>query len=112
MHMNSLPRRAVAIALGREATRQTLQHTVARLRAFLRYGFERGLIRERLERIDTPRTYRGELWRADWLEHPTTRSCRGQAAGKSGPVQMLAARTASWTSWRRYSMWGTSNTPT
>lgn len=43
-----------------EVTRQTLQHTVAHLRAFLRYGFERGLIRERLDRIDTPRTYRGE----------------------------------------------------
>ena len=26
-----------------EVTRQTLQHTVAHLRAFLRYGFERGL---------------------------------------------------------------------
>ena len=43
-----------------EVTRQTLQHTVAHLRAFLRYGFERGLIRERLDRIDTPRAYRGE----------------------------------------------------
>ena len=43
-----------------EVTRQTLQHTVAHLRAFLRYGFERDLIRERLDRIDTPRTYRGE----------------------------------------------------
>ena len=41
-------------------TRQTLQHTVAHLRAFLRYGFDRGLIHERLDRIDTPRTYRGE----------------------------------------------------
>ena len=44
-----------------EVTRQTLQHTVAHLRAFLRYGFERGHIRERLDRIDTPRAYRGEL---------------------------------------------------
>ena len=43
-----------------EVTRQTLQHTVAHLRAFLRYGFERGLIHERLDTIDTPRAYRGE----------------------------------------------------
>ena len=43
-----------------EVTRQTLQHTVAHLRAFLRYSFERGLIHERLDTIDTPRAYRGE----------------------------------------------------
>jgi integrase len=43
-----------------EVTRQTLQHTVAHLRAFLRYSFERGLIHERLDVIDTPRAYRGE----------------------------------------------------
>lgn len=43
-------------------TRQTLQHTVAHLRGFLRYGYERGDIRSRLDTmIDTPRTYRGEL---------------------------------------------------
>ncbi|MFH0900591.1 MAG: tyrosine-type recombinase/integrase [Pseudomonadota bacterium] len=43
-------------------TRQTLQHTVAHLRSFLRYGYERGDIRSRLDTmIDTPRTYRGEL---------------------------------------------------
>ncbi len=41
-------------------TRQSLQHTVAHLRAFLRYVFDRGLIPHRLYRIDTPRTYRGE----------------------------------------------------
>lgn len=41
-------------------TRQTLQHTVARLRAFLRYSFDVQLIPERLDRIDTPRTYRDE----------------------------------------------------
>jgi len=45
-----------------EVIRQTLQHTVAHLRSFLRYSFERGEIRSRLEgTIDTPRTYRGEL---------------------------------------------------
>jgi len=43
-----------------EITRQTLQHIVARLRAFLRYSFDLGLIAERLDRIDTPRTYRDE----------------------------------------------------
>jgi len=48
-------------ARGREVTRQTLQHIVAHLRAFLRYGFERELIPERLDTIDMPRTYRGEL---------------------------------------------------
>lgn len=41
-------------------TRHTLQHIVARLRAFLRYVFERRMIPERLDRIDTPRTYRDE----------------------------------------------------
>jgi site-specific recombinase XerD len=43
-------------------TRQTLQHTVAHLRGFLRYSYERGYTRSRLDtQIDTPRTYRGEL---------------------------------------------------
>lgn len=44
-----------------EVTRQTLQHTVAHLRAFLRYGFDQHYIPARLDAIDTPRTYRGEL---------------------------------------------------
>lgn len=45
-----------------EVKRQTLQHIVARLRSFLRYSYERGEIRSQLAgRIDTPRTYRGEL---------------------------------------------------
>ena len=45
-----------------EVKRQTLQHSVAHLRSFLRYGYERGEIRVQLaETIDTPRTYRGEL---------------------------------------------------
>jgi integrase len=38
-----------------------MQHVVARLRAFLRYGAARGLIRAGLDTIDTPRTYREEL---------------------------------------------------
>lgn len=43
-----------------QLSRQTLQHTVARLRAFLRYSFGLQMIPERLDRIDTPRTYRDE----------------------------------------------------
>jgi integrase len=46
---------------GRAVSRHTLQHEVAQLRAFLRYAYDGGLIRERLEGLDTPRTYRGEL---------------------------------------------------
>ena len=42
--------------------RQTLQHTVAQLRSFLRYIYERGEIRSHLAgMIDTPRVYRDEL---------------------------------------------------
>ena len=50
------------LARGPEIKRQTLQHTVAHLRSFLRYAYERGEIRSRLaEIIDTPRIYRDEL---------------------------------------------------
>jgi site-specific recombinase XerD len=45
----------------RRVSRHTLQHEVAQLRAFLRYAHDTGLIRERLDGFDTPRTYRGEL---------------------------------------------------
>ncbi|ACC75960.1 tyrosine-type recombinase/integrase [Paraburkholderia phymatum] len=45
----------------REVTRQTLQHVIAHLRAFLRYCEDRGDITPGLHCIDTPRTYRGEL---------------------------------------------------
>jgi len=45
----------------RTCDRHTLQHVVARLRAFLRYALTHRLIPERLDIIDTPRTYRGEL---------------------------------------------------
>ncbi len=45
----------------RHITRQSLQHVVAHLRAFLRYGIARRLIRSGLDAIDTPRTYRDEL---------------------------------------------------
>jgi site-specific recombinase XerD len=45
----------------KEVSRQTLQHIVAHLRAFLRYCRDRGLTAPALECLDTPRTYRGEL---------------------------------------------------
>jgi site-specific recombinase XerD len=44
----------------RTITRQSLQHVIAHLRGFLRYGFTAGLLPRRLDEIDTPRTYRGE----------------------------------------------------
>jgi integrase/recombinase XerD len=44
-----------------EMTRQSLQHTVAVLRSFLCYCHDQGEIPTRLDTIDTPRTYRGEL---------------------------------------------------
>lgn len=44
-----------------QITRQSLQHVVAHLRAFLRYAADGGLVRDRPEVIDTPRTYRDEL---------------------------------------------------
>lgn len=43
-----------------EVKRQTLQHVVGHLRSFLRYCGDRGVMARGLERIDTPRTYRGE----------------------------------------------------
>ena len=46
---------------GRRMKRQSLQHVVARLRAFLRFCFEQEAVSERLDVIDAPRVYRGEL---------------------------------------------------
>jgi integrase len=46
---------------GRRIKRQSLQHVVARLRAFLRFCFDQGEVRDRLDIIDAPRAYRGEL---------------------------------------------------
>lgn len=48
-------------AAARRVTRHTLQHTVARLRAFLRYCHDQRLTARRLDAIDAPRTYRQEL---------------------------------------------------
>jgi integrase/recombinase XerD len=45
----------------RRITRQSMQHVVAHLRAFFRYGIARRLVRAGLDAIDTPRTYRDEL---------------------------------------------------
>lgn len=45
----------------REISRHSLQHEVAHLRAFLRYAYDAGLVHERLDELDTPRTYRDEL---------------------------------------------------
>ena len=44
-----------------EVSRHSLQHTVAHIRAFLRYAHDRGQIPDRLDALDTPRTYRDEL---------------------------------------------------
>jgi integrase/recombinase XerD len=44
-----------------QISRHTLQHVIAHLRAFMRYAHDAGLVRERLDGLDTPRTYRGEL---------------------------------------------------
>lgn len=49
------------ISKSKQVKRQSLQHIVAHLRAFLRYGYEHGAIAQRLDAIDTVRTYRGEL---------------------------------------------------
>jgi integrase/recombinase XerD len=49
------------VAEGRRLKRHSLQHVVARLRAFLRFCYERSELQVRLDAIDTPRTYRGEL---------------------------------------------------
>lgn len=45
----------------KEVTRHSLQHTVAHIRAFLRYLYDIGYVPARLDALDTPRTYRGEL---------------------------------------------------
>jgi integrase/recombinase XerD len=42
-------------------SRHSLQHEVAQVRAFLRYAHDTGLVLERLDGLDTPRTYRDEL---------------------------------------------------
>jgi site-specific recombinase XerD len=63
-HLSTLTAEHVEIyvqATARQVRRQTLQHKVARLRAFLRYCADRGETSRGLDSIDSPRTYRGEL---------------------------------------------------
>ena len=45
----------------KENSRQSLQHIIAHLRAFLRYCADHGEVAAGLDVIDTPRVYRGEL---------------------------------------------------
>jgi integrase/recombinase XerD len=47
--------------LSKRLKRQSLQHNVAHLRSFLKFCSNHGLTKRRLDMIDTPRTYRGEL---------------------------------------------------
>jgi integrase/recombinase XerD len=49
------------VSEGRRMKRQSLQHVVARLRTFLRFCFDQEAMPERLDVIDAPRVYRGEL---------------------------------------------------
>lgn len=52
---------ALLRVLGARLSRDSLQHTVAHLRSFLRFLASRGLVRPGLDaQIDTPRVYRGE----------------------------------------------------
>jgi len=49
------------VVMGKRLSRESLQHTVAHLRSFLRFLASRGLVSAGLDtRIDTPRVYRGE----------------------------------------------------
>jgi integrase/recombinase XerD len=49
------------VATAQRLKRQSLQHTIAQLRAFLRFCHDRGELCKRLDIIDTPRAYRDEL---------------------------------------------------
>jgi integrase/recombinase XerD len=63
-HLSALTSEHVEIfvqSTSRQVRRQTLQHKVAHLRSFLRFCADRGETARGLDRIDTPRTYRGEL---------------------------------------------------
>ena len=62
--LNTLSAEAVeafVITTSQRVTRQTLQHIVAHLRSFLRFCYDQNVLSSRLDTIDTPRTYRGEL---------------------------------------------------
>lgn len=49
------------VVTGKRISRQSLQHWVARLRSFLRFCHVLGILSVRLDAIDSPRVYRGEL---------------------------------------------------
>jgi integrase/recombinase XerD len=49
------------VSVGQRISRQSMQHRVAQMRSFLRFCYDSGVIVVRLDAIDTPRTYRGEL---------------------------------------------------
>ena len=64
LDVNDLTREQIephVVATGKRISRQSLQHWVARLRTFLRFCHMRGLLAIRLDAIDLPRVYRGEL---------------------------------------------------
>jgi integrase/recombinase XerD len=63
-HIRSIKSKHIENYLARKSKRirrQTMQHVVAHLRAFLRYAGSIGVLKPDLAIIDTPRTYRAEL---------------------------------------------------
>jgi integrase/recombinase XerD len=52
---------AFLASMAKRATRQSIEMTVSHLRAFFRFCHDRGAIAQRLDHIDRPCTYRGEL---------------------------------------------------
>ncbi len=52
---------AFIVVTGYRMSRQSLQHIVAHLRSFLRFCYDQKALSRRLDTIDSPRTYRGEL---------------------------------------------------
>jgi integrase/recombinase XerD len=75
----------------RDSTRRTLQNIVTRLRAFLRYCHDCGEVPARLDAIDLPRVFRGELppRALDW---PTVRAL------------LRSIDRRSWGGWRDYTI--------
>jgi site-specific recombinase XerD len=52
---------AFIVVTSQRMIRQSLQHIVAHLRSFLRFCYDQKALPRRLNTIDSPRTYRGEL---------------------------------------------------
>jgi len=62
--LNSLSSQAIeefVVINGQRVKRQTLQHIVAHLRSFLHFCYDHKVLSQRLDTIDTVRTYRDEL---------------------------------------------------